>query len=189
MKSKLITLTACLTLFLGFSQENDSNSANNATVYFVRASGLGALINFTYFDGEEPIGKFNGPKYLKYECSPGEHLFWAKSENKSFVEANLKSGGIYIIDVVPQMGGLKAGVKLVPVDKNNYKLKKIQKLLSKRESETFDETQRTKIKSGETVAKGMERYSKLKEKNSEKIGILSEDMTVNKEDLIFIKKK
>ena len=108
------------------SQNLDSIPEDKSIVYFVRAKPLGILYNFTYFDGEKSIGRFNGLKYMKYECDPGKHLFWARSENKSYVEADLKPGKTYIIEAIPRMGGIKPSVKLVPVDKNDYKLKKIQ---------------------------------------------------------------
>ena len=188
MKKNLLLLVLVLQpmLFLG---QNSDESTKNSVVYFTRASGLGALINFTYFDGEKVIGRFNGPKYLRYECSPGKHLFWARSENKSYVEANLEAGKIYVIDVLPRMGGLKAAVLLVPVDKYNYKLKRIQKLLSKRDSETFEESELNALQPEmtELIQRGMERYEKLKEKGKE-IPILRSDMTVEEEDLVFVKK-
>lgn len=171
-----------------FSQE-DSISMDKSIVYFTRASGLGALINFTYFDGEKAIGRFNGPKYMRYECSPGKHLFWARSENKSFVEADLEGGKTYIIDVIPRMGGLKASVLLKPVDKSTYKLKRIQKLLSRRDSESFDRMELDSLQAemGEIIQRGMEKYNKLKEKGKE-IPFLSPTMIVEESDLIFVKK-
>ncbi len=185
---------ACLLLVLFQSvfllaQNNETSVEEKSIVYFTRASGLGALINFTYFDGEKVIGKFNGPKYIRYECSPGKHLFWARSENKSFVHAELKAGEIYIIDVVPRMGGIKASVKLVPVDRANYKLKRIQKLLSKRASETFDENQLVELQTemSDVITRGMERYNKLIEKGKA-IPMLEPEMVVNEEDLVFVKK-
>ncbi len=190
MKRTLILLLILLQSLFLFSQDFDSNSKDKSTVYFVRASGLGALINFTYFDGEKPIGRFNGPKYMKYECDPGKHLFWARSENKSFVEANLKAGGIYLIDVLPTMGGLKAGVILIPVDKNNHRLKAIQKLVTKRESESFDGLKLNDLqnKMSKVIVRGMKKYNRIKDKGG-KVPQLTSEMTVNEEDLVFVKKK
>ena len=173
-----------------YSQNLDSIPNDKSVVYFTRASALGAIINFTYFDGEKAIGRFNGPKYMKYICDPGKHLFWARSENKSFVEADLKAGEIYIIDVLPRMGGLKASVKLAPVDKANYNMKRIQKLLSKREPEISSEYELDELQKemSEVIIRGMEKYNDLKNKDKE-IMLLKSEMTVNKEDLIFVKKK
>lgn len=190
MKRSIILLLIIIQSSVLFAQEADSAIQDKATVYFTRANAMGALINFTYFDGETVIGKFKAPKYLKYECEPGEHLFWARSENKSFVEANLKAGGIYIIDVIPQMGGFKAAVKLVPVDIKDYKMKRIQKLISKRESETFEESELSEVQTdmAEVIARGMEKYKELKEK-SKNIAQLTAEMTVDENDLVFVKKK
>ena len=107
MKKILVILLTIQSLFI-YSQKIDSSLSEKSIVYFTRANSTGALINFTYFDDEKVIGRFNGPKYLKYECNPGKHLFWARSENKSFVEATLLAGKTYIIDVKPKMGAIKA---------------------------------------------------------------------------------
>ncbi|MFZ2283893.1 MAG: hypothetical protein WAV86_08455 [Lutibacter sp.] len=184
----LLSLMSLLNLIL-FSQNIEPAPNDKSVVYFTRANTVGALINFTYFDGEKVIGKFNGPKYIRYECIPGEHLFWARSENKSFIEANLEAGKIYIIDVVPKMGAIKASVSLVPVNSKKYKLKQIQKLLSKRDSETFNESQlnELQVEMNEIIIRGMEKYNQLKGKERE-ILQLTPEMTVSEEDLIFTKK-
>lgn len=188
MKKSIILLVLILQTTMLFSQ-TDSIYNEKAIVYFTRASGLGALINFTYFDGEKVIGRFNGPKYMRYECEPGKHLFWARSENKSYVEAELEGGKIYIIDVIPQIGGLKAGVLLKPVDKNKHKLKRIQKLLAKRNSEIFEkkELESLQLEMTTVILRGIEKYNKLKEKGRN-IPTLLLEMTVEESDLIFVKK-
>jgi len=75
--------------FVGVCQNIEPAPADKAIVYFVRTSSLGFAINFSYFDSTKLVGKFNGPKYIRYECDPGSHLFWARSENKDFVEAEV----------------------------------------------------------------------------------------------------
>ena len=169
--------------------QDETNADEKATVYFVRASSLGAVINFALSDGEQVIGRINGMKYMRYECEPGKHLFWARSENKSFVEAELEPGKTYLIDVIPQMGGIKAGVALMPVDKSNYKLKRIQKLVSKKEPVSFDANELAKLQSKftEVIERGMSRYEKRKAKDGT-IRILSSDMTIDHQDLVFVKK-
>ena len=182
----LIILGAITTMVNG---QDETNADEKATVYFVRASSLGAVINFALFDGEQVIGRLNGMKYMRYECDPGKHLFWARSENKSFVEAELEPGKTYLIDVIPQMGGIKAGVALMPVDKSNYKLKRIQKLVSKKEPVSFDANELAKLQSKFTdvIERGMSRYEKRKAKDGT-IRILSSDMTIDHQDLVFVKK-
>lgn len=189
MKKTLCIFLILFQSIILYSQNEEITSNETATVYFVRASGLGALINFTFFDGEKVIGKFNGPKYMKYECAPGEHLFWARSENRSFVEANLVAGKIYLIDVVPRMGGLKASVKLVPVDKNDYKMKHIQKLVTKKDPQVFSETELNEFQMNavEIIVRGMEKYHEDKAKEKD-ILMLKPEMTITEEDLVFSKK-
>lgn len=186
---KLFTLVILLQGMFLFGQVKDSLSSEKAIVYFVRANGLGVLINFTFFDGEKVIGRFNGPKYMRYECNPGKHLFWARSENKSYVEADLNAGSIYLIDVIPRLGGIKASVKLIPVDKRRYRLKKIQKLLSRRDSETFSDSELESLQRemNGVIVRGMKKYNKLKKKGRKILQLLPE-MTVEETDLIYKKK-
>ncbi|WP_051238775.1 hypothetical protein [Gaetbulibacter saemankumensis] len=184
----ILSLLFVLQTALMFSQNSKVIPGDKAIVYFTRASALGGAINFTYFDGEKAIGRFNGPKYMIYECDPGEHLFWVRSENKSFVEANLEAGKMYIIDVIPKMGAIKASVKLVPVDKNIYKMKKIQKLLSKRGPEPFSESELNMLQEEmkDVIDRGMENYKKTQSKGK-KIPELNPDMTIDNDDLLYIK--
>lgn len=83
---------------------------DKAVVYFVRSSSAGFAINFSYFDSTRLIGIFAGKGYFRYECEPGFHLFWARSENKDFVEAEVEAGKIYLIEAISQMGWVKAGL-------------------------------------------------------------------------------
>lgn len=108
------------------AQDLKKPSEGKAMVYFTRVDAMGFLINFKYFDGEKYLGKFNYGKYLAYECEPGKHLFWTKSENSDFVEAELEPNKVYILDSQPQMGAFKAGVKLIPFnnDPASYKNEK-----------------------------------------------------------------
>ncbi len=183
MKHLLIGLILFSILISPSVQAQDSEpvvSSNRSVIYFVRANSMGSLVNFTYFDGEKAIGKFNGRKYLKYECEPGQHLFWARSENRSFVEANLEGGKAYMIEALPRMGGLKATVKLVPVDVKSHNMKKIKKLFSKRSAITFTQQELLELQEemNEVIIRGMERYNKGKEKG-ERMVELKPEMSID----------
>jgi len=188
MKNILIFLTFLCSLPVANSQSIASAPADKAVVYFVRYSGTGALINFTYFDGDNVIGKFNGPKYLRYECAPGEHLFWAQSENKSYLEADLEAGKIYVVNVLPVMGAFKAGVQLHPVAPNAIP-RALTRLLSKKSSESFtaDELNEIQEAKKEVLARGNEKQERMEERGKE-LKKLSADMAVDPKDLIFVKK-
>lgn len=113
-------------------QELIAPSPGKSVVYFVRSLGSGALINFKYFDGEKYLGKLNGKGYLVYESEPGDHVFWVTSENRDFVEATLLPDKIYIIEVRPMPGVIKASLKLFPLANDDPRhRKRIFKLISK----------------------------------------------------------
>ncbi|MCI9845288.1 DUF2846 domain-containing protein [Flavobacterium pectinovorum] len=185
MKKILILAFAILSI-VGYSQELRKPSEGKAIVYFVRSSGMGALINFKYFDGEKYLGKFNYGKYLVYECEPGKHVFWSRSENTDFIEADLEAGKIYIVDSEAQMGAIKAGVELVPFNPNpeSYKTpKKFEKkkaaiLKSISENKEYVATD-SDLKEGaeeyaSIIKKSTEKYNKLKEKSEEFAKVLPE---------------
>ena len=139
MKSSsfLIILFSLITAF-GQAQHFEPAPYNKAVVYFIRYSSMGFAINFSYFDSTRLVGRFNGPKYIRYECEPGKHLFWARSENRDFVEAEVEAGKIYFIVANPRMGAVKAQVELVAVDPKDARImKKILELIEKKPSEAF----------------------------------------------------
>jgi len=169
-------------LFVSFSmnsQQIGKPSEGKSLVYFVRSNSMGFLINFKYFDGEKYLGKFNHGKYLAYECEPGKHLFWAKSENVDFIEAELEVGKTYIIDSEPQMGAFKAGVKLIPFNNDPLSFKNEKKYNKKKNnliecitsgelykiSEEDKKDQEADLK--DLISRSMEKYNKLKSKNEE----------------------
>lgn len=116
---------------------------DKATLLIVRTSSLGAAINFKYFIDDQFVGKMNFGKYFKLEVQPGEHLIWAKSENRSFVQANLQAGKTYVLNAMPQMGAFKAGVYLKAVNHPDEKeMGKIQKYILKKKLIVYDETKR-----------------------------------------------
>ena len=178
---KLLILLFSVFSFSVFSQEFKKPSEGKSMVYFVRTTSLGFLINFKYFDNEKYLGKFNYGKYIAYECEPGKHLFWSKSENIDFIEAELEANKIYIIDSEPQMGAIKAGVKLVPFVDNVSNFKNEKKYLKTRnniissitEKKEFilnkDSSDQDDQESDYTslIKKSIERYNERKSKNKE----------------------
>src|SRR5690349_15244489 len=72
-----------------------------AVVYFARTVAGYSLTamasNFNFFDKEKFIGKFSGTGYVRYECEPGEHVFWARAENTDFMTAELEADKIYLV--------------------------------------------------------------------------------------------
>ncbi|MFM7216582.1 MAG: hypothetical protein ACKO1U_01035 [Bacteroidota bacterium] len=118
-------------------------AAGKSVVYFVRTSSIGMAINFTYLDSAKLIGRFAGPAYTRYECEPGHHLFWARSENRDYVEAELAPDQTYFIQANVVMGAIKAQVDLVPVNPatDQKEIQRIFKLMDKQEPKHFTESQ------------------------------------------------
>lgn len=151
------------------SQSFTAPSEGKSVVYFIRVSGLGSLADFFYFDSAKYIGKFNGTKYMRYECEPGRHLFWAKAENRDYVEADLEAGKIYLLEPLPQMGAMKVGVSLLRIDMKDEKMKKkVMKVLAKPEVKYTDqELAERAAKLTDTITKGLERYRDEKAKGKD----------------------
>jgi len=108
-----------------------------AVVYFAKTSAMGMLFNFNFFDKEQFIGKFSSTGYLRYECEPGEHVFWARAENTDFITAELEAGKIYFVLAEPHMALATVRVELRPIDPQNKKddsrVKNILKLIERKE--------------------------------------------------------
>lgn len=166
-KQILLIIPVFLIALSGFAQSIEPAPADKAVVYFARPSSLGLAINFSYFDSATLIGVFNGPKYIRYECEPGRHIFWARSENKDYIEAEVEAGKIYFIEAIPLMGAIKAGVDLQPVDPNDPKMmKKIFRLMEKKPSESFpaEVLQSETVRLQDAIARGLEKYTEDKNK-------------------------
>jgi hypothetical protein len=110
-----------------------------AVIYFARVSSYGALIPFDFFDGNRFIGDFAGKKYLRYECDPGEHLFWASSENKAFMTAQVEAGNAYVVVVDVVMGIGIARVGLSPISSTDKVFPRAKELIGKKAPVTMSE--------------------------------------------------
>ncbi|MFK7749909.1 MAG: hypothetical protein AB8B65_16065, partial [Kordia sp.] len=105
----IFVLTIVFSIQFVTAQQNFAPpTEGKSVVYFIRTNEIGTLINFKYFDGTKYLGKYNKRHYLRYECEPGKHTFWAKSENIDFIEADLKPNAIYFIQAKARMGMIKA---------------------------------------------------------------------------------
>lgn len=122
MKTKLILLIV-IVFFIGsssvFAKGFQPPSKGKAVVYFVRVTSWGGASSFEFFHQDKYIGVFKKVNYIRYECDPGEQLFWASTENKEFITADLKEGGSYIIIVDVIMGAWKPRVGFNPITYND----------------------------------------------------------------------
>lgn len=115
-----------------FGQGLKPPGEGKAVVYFVRTSSLAFAVNFSFFHERRYIGEFGGRNYLRYECSSGTHLFWASAENRDFLNAELRAGGIYVVLVDVDLGDSMAQVVLKPVAANSRDFERIKKLVDRK---------------------------------------------------------
>ena len=135
MKKLLIVSILIFTAFSNlFGQGFQPPAEGKAVIYFTRVTLYGKPVEFEFFHQDKYIGVFKGDQYMRYECDPGTQLFWASSENKEFLTAELEADKIYIVMVDVIMGVMKAHVGLTPVtiDKTED-IHKVKLLVDKKE--------------------------------------------------------
>ena len=91
----------------------------NSVVYIARWAIGGYAAGFEYFHEDQFIGKFVGNGYLRFECKPGKHLFWASSENKEFITTELEPNRTYIIRAMAAPGAWKMHASLKPITRSD----------------------------------------------------------------------
>ena len=170
LKQSTLQLITLLLFFSSIIQAQNNVSPpteNKAVIYFLRTTNLGAFMNFRFFENSKYFGKFNGTNYIRYECEPGESLFWVKAENIDFIETYLAAGKIYFVEANAVMGGFSAGVKFKLVDYSDEKqMKRINKLLNKKDATIFtqEELEEGKEKMQEIIKNGILKIQKKRKK-------------------------
>lgn len=143
------------------AQEFTPPTKGKSVIYFVRMqAGALSMADFYFFDTNKLIGYFHGAKYIRYECEPGEHMFWARSENRDFITANLLKDKVYLIEAIPIMGAMKDGVSLDFLDLNDSVIReRLRKILAKEPVTITEEKRAKKVEElKEPIAKGLEKY-------------------------------
>lgn len=157
-------------------------SEGKAMVYITRSGGA-MLMNFRVYDRDLFLGALEYGSYFLYECEPGEHLFWAASENRDYLEANFEANKTYVIDLQARMGLVVAAVAVVPQDPEKkghrrrfYNTVKKELLIKKNQSDLSSENKENNIKAA------LEKYEELKKVNSSKIMVLKPTMNFENAD-------
>lgn len=192
--------------FIGFGQNVDTTENEMAVVYFFEMSGAKGVFgaSVAIYDGQEPIGVVSVGHYIRYECPPGEHLFYSLSdENKFFVEANLLAGKVYIIEIdirpgrlsyIPSWGAStdRANMKPVNPKQNLFDIDQYRKKLNKKRSKSFywslERTNKSFLKSAEKnksvkYQRRINKYDKKKEK--ETVEVLYPDWFIESETILL----
>ncbi|MGV3762832.1 hypothetical protein [Parapedobacter sp.] len=181
--SSLLSLIV-LSLPFSFSQELQAPAVGKALVIFTRSALDAPIIKFSYFDNDRFLGKIGPGSYVAYECDPGKHLFWGKSENRDFLEAELEADQIYLIETKVKTGLVKARIQLLPYGPKlkgaeKFKeslLKRIAKRDEIRVSATTAQAETEEDMNG-TIEKGLAEYQKRKDQGK-KMDVLTADMHI-----------
>ena len=192
--------------FIGFGQNSDTTKNEMAVVYFFEISGFRGMFgaSVAIYDGQEPISVVPAGHYIRYECPPGEHLFYSLSdENKFFVEANLLAGKVYIIEIDIRPGRLsylpswgpgtdRANMKPVNPKQKFFDIDQYRNMLNKKRSKnfhsSFERFNKSFLKSAEKnksvkYQRRLNRYDKKKEK--EKVEVLYPDWHIESEKMLL----
>lgn len=134
MRTLKVLTSILIAVLIGFSslfaQGFQPPAEGRSVIYFVNLKKKDA---FEYFLQDKYIGVIKkGKNYLRIECSPGEHLFWASAENKEFVTTDLMVGGTYIIICQAKMGGWSSRVKLIPITEDNELFEQAKALINEK---------------------------------------------------------
>ena len=178
---KLFYIFTFLFVFNANSQEInqllEKPKEGKSLVYFVRSNSTGFALNFRVYDKDKFLYALPFQEYLVYECEPGYHVFWAASDNRDYVDADLEANKVYVVDVQGQMGMLVAGVSLVPFKPSERSNKKdLFKIVKKEKKIIYSNNLSNGDDKTENIQQGLEKYNLLKEKKSSKIEILTKDM-------------
>jgi hypothetical protein len=132
MKTKLFFLSLVLTLIgVGSvsAQGFQPPAKGKAVVYLVRVTSYGYAVAFEYFHNDKYIGAFKGKNYMRYELDPGKQLIWISSENKEFIECDLKEGDSYVVIVNILPGAWKARMESSPITASDERFAKAKELI------------------------------------------------------------
>jgi hypothetical protein len=135
-----IVLGFCAHLELSAGKELQPPSEGKAVVYLGRMTGfVGAGRPFHFFADEQYLARIKGKNYLRYECEPGEHLFWVAAERRSFVKAELEAGRSYALFARLQAGAWTARAELQPITEGSEAWGEFHKMIRGSKPSKIDE--------------------------------------------------
>lgn len=147
MVNKIVWLVVLnfLICFVSSAQEFTPPAEGNVAVYIVRTTSFDSALTFRIFHNEDFVGVFQGKGYLRYELPAGKQLLWASSQNRQFVDCDLKPGGTYLISSMHSPGFGKNHVKLFPVSVSDSNFEKCKQVVLKNKAITTSEEKKAEI--------------------------------------------
>ncbi|MBU0676058.1 MAG: hypothetical protein KJ950_15585 [Proteobacteria bacterium] len=125
----LVVLSGCGSSLMTQVPTIPGPNTDEAMVTILWPSYFGGPTKISVWDGENFLGISTARTYIQYRTKPGRHLFLARAENWSYVEADLQPGKNYYLVSRPLLGVLKCRVSLCPVRQTDYKVDQINTLL------------------------------------------------------------
>ena len=187
--------------FIGLGQNLDTTENEMAVVYFFEMEDRPYIFGLVpLYDGQEPIGMLPWAHYIRYECPPGEHLFYSISdENKSFIEAEVLAGKVYIIEVYIRPGHVPSyfttdRARMKPVDPTQklFDIERYRKVVQKKRTKHFYWSSERANKSFLESAKKnkSDKYQRrlnkyYKKKKKEKIKVLHPNWYIESETILL----
>lgn len=135
----LILLLNTLLCFNLGAQTFTPPAEGNAVVYIIRTSSFGSAQTFRFFHNETFVGIFKGKGYMRYELPAGKQILWASSENKRFLDCDLKAGGIYLVSSKHKPGIVKNRSVLTPVTVDQPNLESFKDVVANNKEITTSE--------------------------------------------------
>jgi hypothetical protein len=107
-------------------------SGDKAMVYVVRPSGLGGLIRFNVFAGDQAesseMGYTRANQYIYFSLPPGEHRIYSKAENWADATVTVKAGDVVFLKQEPAIGIIMARniLSMLPDYEGKYHVKTLE---------------------------------------------------------------
>ena len=88
----VLILSGCASSVMMNTQRMDSVGSDYALVTFARpAVFFGDGISFGIWDEENLVGVLTAGSFIQYKTKPGKHIFMARAENWSILNADLRA--------------------------------------------------------------------------------------------------
>lgn len=97
------------------TEETLKADAEHSVINFMRPQKFIAKMPFSIWNENELLGNLKGKTYFQILVKSGKHIFYAKGEHFSIVNAEVEAGKEYYIETSAKMGWNQAHLRLLPV--------------------------------------------------------------------------
>jgi hypothetical protein len=116
-----LSFFSCAPSLMATVPKMEKPDPDHAVITFIRSSIMAPTQEAELWDREKPIGELKPRSFIQYKAAPGKHLFLAKSEQWSFLEANLITGEHYVVKLEVVPGNYAARLEFSPLSPKDGK--------------------------------------------------------------------